>query len=293
MGLRSRWRLLALVVGLPTALAALLAMCGESRRDAGRSRDGTGVEAADGAAASAAPGACAGPAPQPQRAAFEERVVELVNERRQLAGEPPLKRVEPLTGSARWFAHDMASEDYFPEDHDTWRREGGRLVRTCDWGARLGWYYPRWTSLAENIAAGDETPEQVVAGWLASPAHRASMLGHGYWETGAGYWAGGSKRHYWVQDFGRRTGVFPAVIAGEAGSTSSPRVDVWVYGSWRQMRVRNDDDPFGPWRTFTSSLDWMLRDAPGTRRVTVELRDGGKNASASDVIELTPARPPG
>ena len=294
MGLRSSGRLLALVVGLLAALAALLpAMRGTSRREGAGVRHATSAGAAAGAAARAAPGECAGPVPQPQSAAFEERVVELVNERRQAAGVPPLKRVDPLTGSARWFARDMASEDYFSEDHDTWRREGGRLLRVCDWSARLAWYYPGWTSLAENIAAGDETPEEVVAGWLGSPAHRVNMLGRGYWETGAGYWAGGSERRYWVQDFGRRGGVFPAVIAGEARSTSSPRVHVWVYGSWREMRVRNDDDPFGPWRSFTSSLDWTLRDVPGPRRVSVELRDGRRSASASDAIELAPARPPG
>ena len=95
-----------------------------------------------------------------------------------------------------------------------------------------------------------------------------------------------------MQDFGRRGGVFPAVIDGEAPRTASPRVSVWVYGAWREMRVRNDDEPFGPWRTFTSPFAWTLRDVPGTRRVTVELRDGGRTASASDTIELDPAQPP-
>lgn len=292
MGLPPRWRRLALVGVVPAALAAVpLAMRGASRPHASEThREAAATPAA--AAAPAAPQACAGPAPQAQRVAFEERVVELVNEQRLAAGLPPLKRVEPLTGSARWFAHDMASEDYFAQDHDTYRREGGRLVHACEWSARLGWYYPGWTSLAENIAAGYATPEEVVAGWLASPPHRSKMLGHGHWETGAGYWAGGSEDHYWVQDFGRREGVFPAVIEGEARRTRSPRVAVFVYGSWREMRVRNDDDAFGPWRTFTSSFEWTLREGAGPHRVTVELRDGRRRAAASDTIELEPAQPP-
>ena len=103
--------------------------------------------------------------------------MELVNAQRRAAGLPPLKRVEALAGSARWFAGDMAREDYFARDHDTYRREGGRLVRACDWSTRLGWFYPGWSSLAENIAAGYATPEEVVAGWLGSAAHRAKMLG--------------------------------------------------------------------------------------------------------------------
>jgi uncharacterized protein YkwD len=284
MSLPPARRLLAVVGILPAALATLPLAMGSGSRLA---------EPATLAASTAgsAPDACAGPAPEPQRGDFEERVVALVNAQRRDAGLAPLKRSEPLTGSARWFARDMASEDSFPEDHGTWHREGGRLVRACDWGARLGWYYTGWTSLAENIAAGDATPEQVVTGWLGSPPHRKNMLGRGYWETGAGYWAGGSKGHYWVQDFGRRGGVFPAVIDSDARSTSSPRVSVWVYGSWREMRVRNDEDPFGPWRRFESPFAWTLRDVPGTRRVTVELRDRGGTASASDTIELAPVQP--
>jgi hypothetical protein len=200
--------------------------------------------------------------------------------------------VEPLTSSARWFAQDMASEDYFAADHASYRRDDGRLVRACEWSARLGWYYPGWTSLAENTAAGDERPEQVVAGWLASPNHRANVFGRTHWETGAGYWAGGSQRHYWVQDFGRRDGVFPLVIEDEARATAASRVGVYVYGSWREMRLRNDDEPWGPWRTFAASFEWTLRELPGTRRLSVELRDNGRSASASDTIELERAPPP-
>ncbi len=147
---------------------------------------------------------CAGPAPAPQNAAFEEQVAQLVDEQRRLAGLPPLTRAEALTSSARWFARDMAVEDYFALDHDTYTRERGRLVRACDWRTRLAWYYEDWTSLAENVAAGYATPQDVVDGWMRSPTHRAKILSPGSWETGVGYWSGGSQGHYWVEDFGRR-----------------------------------------------------------------------------------------
>jgi uncharacterized protein YkwD len=234
----------------------------------------------------AAPTACAGPAPEAEQPDYEQEVVFLVNARRRQAGLPPLKRVEQLMESARWFAHDMARDDYFAEDHDTYDRRGGGVVRRCDWSSRVGWYYPGWTALAENIAAGYDTPEQVVEGWMQSPGHRSKLLGRSHWETGVGYRTGGSEGTYWVQDFGRRPGAFPVVIDDDAPSTRDRAVRLFVYGRWDEMRVRNDDGPFSPWRSFSSELAWRLAGVPGTRRVTVELRGGRQRAAASDAIEL-------
>ena len=210
-----------------------------------------------------------------------------MNEERRAAGLPPLKRVEPLTASARFFAHLMARDDYFAEDHDTYRRRGGRLERVCDWTDRLASFYAGWNALGETIASGYESPEEVVAAWMGSPVHRAQILGRNHWETGAGYSSGGSEGRYWVQDFGRRGGAFPVVLDGEAPSTGSRRVRVFVYGDWREMRVRNDDDAFSPWRTFERESEWTLAAAPGMRTVTVEVRgEGRRAASASDSIRL-------
>ena len=147
---------------------------------------------------------CAGPAPAALNAAFEQEVVELVNAERRAAGLPPLKLVEPLTGAARWFARDMAVAGYFPPDHDTYDTAQGRLVRVCSWSTRVSAFYGGWTALAENIAAGAESPREVVAGWMRSPGHRAKILGRGHSETGVGYWNGGPQGSYWVQDFGQR-----------------------------------------------------------------------------------------
>lgn len=39
----------------------------------------------------------------------------------------------------------------------------------------------------ENIAAGHQTPEHVVAEWMDSPGHRANILNCAFTETGVGY----------------------------------------------------------------------------------------------------------
>jgi uncharacterized protein YkwD len=283
----------AALVGLAAAAAVLpLALRLIGPREPGAplaARDGgaaAGPASGRGPAAPADSG-CAGPAPEPERADFEERAVFLVNEERRAVGLPPLKRVESLVLSARFFARHMAEDDYFPEDHDTHRRRGRRLVRVCDWTARVASFYPGWNTIGENIASGYEGPEEVVAAWMGSSVHRAQVLGRSHWETGAGYSSGGSEGHYWVQDFGRRGGSFPVVIDGEAPLAGSPRVRVFVYGDWREMRVRNDDGPFSPWRTFEREFEWTLAAAPGLRTVTVELRgDRRRTATSSDSIRL-------
>lgn len=267
-----RLRLLALV-GLPLAALAYASL---PRPSPGRSPESS---------------SCAGPPPAAGNDELEDRVVELVNERRAAVGLPPLKRVEELTGSSRWFAEAMATQDYFPEDHHSYVRSGGELRLACRWSTRIGSFYPGWNALAETTAAGHETPEEVVRGWMESPGHRAKILGRNYWETGAGYWRGGSEGHYWVEDFGRRRGFFPIVIDGEARGTPKRDVCLHVYGTWREMRLRNDDGPFGPWRPFSSALEWSLADGAGLRTVTVEMRAGRTRATASDTILLAPPPP--
>jgi uncharacterized protein YkwD len=89
----------------------------------------------------------------------------------------------------------MATQDYVAEDHNSYARSGGDLRLACRWSTRIGWFYASWTALAETIAAGHETPEEVVRGWMESPGHRAKILSRRHWETGAGYWAGGSEGH--------------------------------------------------------------------------------------------------
>jgi uncharacterized protein YkwD len=61
-----------------------------------------------------------------------------------------------------------------------------------------------WTTWGENIAAGYATPQQVVAGWLASHGHCVNMMNGAFTELGVGYYygAGSPYGHYWTQDFG-------------------------------------------------------------------------------------------
>jgi uncharacterized protein YkwD len=145
---------------------------------------------------------CLGPAPAAVDAQAEQEVLELVNAQRREHGLVELRPSATLADAARLHARDMAQDDYV--EHDSFDRTQGRLMKTCEWSKRVLWFVPDEHQLAENIAAGASTPQEVVDGWMRSPVHRRNVLGTALTELGVGYWAGGSAGFYWVADFGRR-----------------------------------------------------------------------------------------
>ena len=244
--------------------------------------------------AGGSPGACA-------EADEAQQVVELVNaERLANGGLPPLKRHAALDQAAFGHSFNMAERDFFAHcDPDT-----GDLPwhRMSDAGYA-------WNAAAENIAAGYQSPADVMAGWMGSSGHRANLLSATYREIGVGYYlqagdAAGVRRdgngdcvvdgsypygfyRYWTQNFGRRNGGFPVVIDREAHRTTEAVVSLYLFGSgWAQdMRLRNSGGPWTAWQPFTSAVAWDL--APGdtgVRVVEVELRNGATVLSASDTI---------
>lgn len=244
-----------------------------------------------GAAASAYPG-CGGQFAPVVNAAYEQEVVDRVNNVRTSRGLPPLKRVNLLDEAARYHATDMGQDDYF--NHDSYDRSGGNLVLACKWSDRISTYYPDWRSLAENIGAGYQTPASVMDGWLNSDGHRDNILSTNNWEIGVGYYTGdGSWPSYWVQDFGRRRDIYPLIINRDAATTTSRGVSLYIYGAddWQEMRLRNDDGAWTDWRPFQSALSWTLPAGRGEHTVWAELRDGDRLALTGDSIFLDLASP--
>jgi uncharacterized protein YkwD len=139
-------------------------------------------------------------------AGFAERVLELVNAARaeprrcgwkRFAAAPPLTRSAMLEAVAREHAEDMA-----------WRSRmehaGGDGSTPAGRATRIGY---RWLRIAENVAAGQATPEAVVASWLDSDGHCANLMDPAYTETGVGMAAATASEEgpglpYWAQVFG-------------------------------------------------------------------------------------------
>ena len=134
---------------------------------------------------------------------------------------------------------------------------------------RIKSFYSDWLALAENIAAGQRSPEMAMDGWMNSPDHRHNILSDNYSEIGVGFYEGsGDYRYYWVQDFGRTTGRYPLIINGEKARTSSPKVALYIFGSWDEIRLQNDDGAWGYWQPFQAKMQWTIPDTPGIRTVT-------------------------
>lgn len=224
--------------------------------------------------------------PEAANPEYEQQVTDLVNNERASRGLPPLKRVLELDRAARYHAIDMLQDNYF--DHDSYDRVSGQLSKVCNWYQRVSSYYSNWMFLAENIAAGYTTPTSVMNGWMNSTGHRENILSDSNWEIGVGYASGGSWGHYWVQDFGKRSGVYPLILNRDAASTTSRQVQVHLYGSFAQMRLKNDNETFGNWQAFQNAFTWITACGVGTHTVTAEVKTGSGTAyTSSDAIQLT------
>ncbi|NMG10311.1 CAP domain-containing protein [Brasilonema sp. UFV-L1] len=118
---------------------------------------------------------------------FEQQVFELTNQERIKAGLEPLQTNAELNYAADTYAQQMSEDGFFshtaPDGSQPWDRakEIGYEAQT----------------MGENIAAGQQTPEQVVQDWMNSPGHRANILKSDYKEIGVGF-----ENNYWVQEFG-------------------------------------------------------------------------------------------
>jgi uncharacterized protein YkwD len=132
----------------------------------------------------------------------------LVNRERLAHGEVALRPNARLALAAQHHSADMAAGDYF--EHDG-RHGDTPLSRMRASGyifsSHIGY------AVGENIAWATlwmATPKAIVAGWMASPGHRANILDATFRETGIGVsphplasLAHGQAGAIYTQDFGR------------------------------------------------------------------------------------------
>ena len=157
---------------------------------------------------------------------FENDVIDLVNVERQARGLHPLAYDYRLAGAARDHSEDMGVQDYFSHTSLDGRTVGDRITDA-------GYFYNYY---GENIAAGQTTPEVVINSWMSSSGHRANILNPNFCDIGVGYAyvAGSTYRHYWTQDFGRKSGIsscpgiatYTITAAAGAGGSIFPQGDV-------------------------------------------------------------------
>lgn len=111
------------------------------------------------------------------------------------AAAPPLRWNAALGEAALAHSADMATQRYF-------NHRGKDGSQAAERAQRAGY---SWRRIGENIAFGQRSPREAVAGWLDSPGHCANIMNRDFTEMGAAYGVT-PERHtgivYWTQVFG-------------------------------------------------------------------------------------------
>jgi uncharacterized protein YkwD len=145
----------------------------------------------------------------------EIRFLQLINAYREQHGVAPLKASDTLAEAAarhsldmanfRFFDHTSQKSSYFPAGSSPWERM--RLTG-----------YPGNAMMGENLAAGQQSAQQVFDSWRGSPGHNKNMLSGSYRVIGIARRAvtGSPFTYYWTTDFG-------SVVDGSTSTAKAPQ----------------------------------------------------------------------
>lgn len=126
----------------------------------------------------------------PQDSSVAETLLAEVNRARGDHGLPALRLASRLGEAARRHTHYMADSGHFAHEGPNGESVADRVV-----AAGYAYRY-----VAENIAAGQASANEVVVAWMNSPGHRANMLNPTVVEIGVGYTfrTDDPYHHYWT-----------------------------------------------------------------------------------------------
>ena len=108
---------------------------------------------------------------------FDRQVLQLVNNERADAGLDSLSIDSQLDRAADLHTNEMIQAD----------KMSHQLSGEAELGDRVSDSGYNWGYVAENIAAGQTTPEEVVEGWMNSSKHRDNILDPKFTHMGVGY----------------------------------------------------------------------------------------------------------
>ena len=121
---------------------------------------------------------------------IESEVLRLSNIEREKVGLPPLEMDKKLSGIARIKSQDMADKKYFSHTSPTYGSPFDMMKR----------FGVKYRAAGENVAMGQESPEEVVDSWMKSQGHKENILSSKFGAFGVGYVEQG-KNTYWTQMF--------------------------------------------------------------------------------------------
>ena len=113
-----------------------------------------------------------------------------------------------LHNAARAHSRDMASNNFFSHTGSNGSNAGSRI-------AAQGYNFVSW---GENIAAGQQTANDVISAWLNSPGHRDNMRGGSFTDAAIGFVSAGPNANfstYWTM----------VLASGDTAGNGSPTVE--------------------------------------------------------------------
>ncbi|MEH7439614.1 CAP domain-containing protein [Neobacillus drentensis] len=119
---------------------------------------------------------------------YVQQVINLTNAQRSKNGLPALKADTQLSGVAQKKSQDMQQNHYFSHTSPTY---GSPFDMMRDFGVT-------YKSAGENIAQGQQTPQEVVTAWMNSEGHRKNILSPNFTHIGVGFEQTGK---HWTQMF--------------------------------------------------------------------------------------------
>lgn len=158
----------------PAALGAFVSLAGEASASSGKAETVSPSEPSDA---------------EKQIAEFKAAVLRLVNEERKKAELPALESLDKLNEMADVRAKESASS------FSHTRPDGTRCFTV------FADFSLKYRAAGENLAYGFQTPEGVVAAWMASPAHKANILDKDFTYLGIGYFPKDNGKIYCSQLF--------------------------------------------------------------------------------------------
>lgn len=133
-------------------------------------------------------------------ASWQDQMLQSLNSMRAQKSLKPLEMCKPLTRAAQKYARTMAQQDFLSHTGKDGSSFGERIQSAgYDWtNSKSG------SSVAENIAAGQNSVVEVMKGWRNSKGHYKNMIGQNFTHVGFGMSinARSTYKKYWVQNFG-------------------------------------------------------------------------------------------
>jgi uncharacterized protein YkwD len=188
----------------PVEDTSAMEMTGEEGADTGDTSTSTPVEDPSAMEMTGEEGAGTGDASTlADSDAFDQQILDLVNQERAKVGADPLSINEQLDQAADLHSQDQASMDNMTHIGSNGSNLGGRIQDQGYQFSTAGENVSQVALDADTVMFGGQGFENIgITGWMESSGHRENILNPDFEEIGIGFSTAEDGSPYWTQNFG-------------------------------------------------------------------------------------------